>query len=714
MTSDELAVEQVREAFATGAVLDLGGAEVPAALLAGLLAAAPAGSEPGIPALRLINAVVRGALALPGASVPALVECVSCAFDAPLDLYAADVAGIRLTRCTLPGMHAANVRVRSELALESCTLTGPFAVPDARVEGPVRLSGTSLDPPGGYALIGVRLVVRGVLDAKDLRANGELRLAGARVDGNIDVRGAQLAHPGGDALQASGIQVGGNLRSDRLQAQGRIVLAGAAVTGNAVFSGAALHGTTDPAEHAVLVLPRGGPDPSAALVADRLRVGGNLVLDAGFTATGTVRLTNAQVGGYVQLSGASLGSPVPPDATDVDQPRPLPVALAADGIEVQGDLDARPATADGYGALQAYGQVRLVGARIHGSASLSGATLHGPSLDVLFADRVRVSGSLFLRRVTAAGSIRLHHANIGSTLDCTAAQLDAPRRRPDGTIKPSLDARAATIGKDLYASRGFTATGGVRISLAEVSKSISFDGARLGGPGPGVFALRAPGMSCQELNLRFAAPPRGDVSLAGAVVGAVFDSEQLWATQGALDIEDFQYQSLAAAPDVDVRTRLRWLRRALSGYDPDPYDQLAASYRDGGHDDLADTVLLAKQQHRHAARGLAQRIWGWLQEWTVGYGYRPWRALWWLTACWLLGSLWFTFHRLPRLDSGQDPAWEPVIYAADLLLPVVNLGQDGLWKASGASAWVASGLTAVGWLLLSTATAGVTRALTRR
>ena len=55
-----------------------------------------------------------------------------------------------------------------------------------------------------------------------------------------------------------------------------------------------------------------------------------------------------------------------------------------------------------------------------------------------------------------------------------------------------------------------------------------------------------------------------------------------------------------------------------------------------------------------------------------------------------------------------------MIYAADLLIPVVNLGQDGLWQASGPSAWVAGSLTAVGWLLLSTAAAGATRILTRR
>ncbi len=667
MTYSRTAADDVCQAFAAGARLDLAGADVPAALLVGLLAGTPLQAEGRIPALRLAGAVVRGPLELPGATVPTLVELTGCTFDGPIDLYAAELTGWRLARCTLPGLQAANLRVRSELALEHCTVTGPVV------------------------------------------------LSGARVDGNIDLRGAQLTGSGGDALEASGVQIGGNLRCDRgFTAQGRVVLAGASLAGNAVFSAATLRGTADPDEPAVLVLPRGSPDPTAALVADRIAVNGNLVLDGGFTAIGSVRLTNARIGGYLRLSGATLGRPV--EADNGDHPRPVPVALAADGIEVHGDLEARRArTAAGdFGPLQAYGQVRLVGARVHGSATLTGSRLHGPDLDVLFADRLRVGGSLFLRGMVATGSIRLHHADIGSTLDCTGAKLDAPRCRPDGSIKPSLDARAATIGKDIYASRGFTATGGVRLSLAEVSKSVSFDGARLGGPGAGVWALRARGMTCQELRLRFAQPPCGDIILAGVVAGSVLDSGHLWAADGEVDVEDFRYQSLTASPEVDVATRLRWLRTVLPGYDPDPYDHLAASYRGSGHDDRADAVLLAKQRHRHTVHGRAGRVWGWLQEWTVGYGYRPWRTAWWLAVCWLLGSLWFTYHQLPRLDSGQDPSWQPVIYAVDLLVPVVNLGQDGLWQASGASAWVAGALTAIGWLLLTTATAGVARILTRR
>ncbi len=718
MTRSATSSDEVRQAFAAGAMLDLAGVDVSATLLVGLLAGRPLLTDGRIPALRLSGGVVRGPLKISGATVTALVELTGCTFDEPIDLYAAEVAGWRLDGCTLQGLRAANLRVRSELALENCTVTGPVVLADARIEGPLRLIGTSLDAVDGHALSGVRLAVSGVLDARRLRTQGEVRLSGARVDGNLDLRGAQLARPGGDALEAAGVQVGGNLRCDQgFATQGRVVLAGASVAGDAVFSGAALQGTTDPDGPAVLVLPRGSADPSAALAGDRLTVNGNLALDAHFTAAGTVRLSNARVGGHLQLSGATLGSPVRSGTDNGDQSRPVPVALAADGIEVHGDLDARRSprgTDTRTGPLQAHGQIRLVGAQVHGSASLSGARLHGAGLDVLFADRLRVGGSLFLRGVVAAGSIRLQHAHIGSTLDCTGARLDAPRCRPDGSTKPSLDARAATIGKDVYASRGFTATGGVRLSLTEVSKSVSFDGARLGGRGAGVSALRARGMTCQELRLRFAEPPHGDVSLACVVAGSVFDSAQLWTTRGTLDIEDFRYESLTAAPEADVVTRLRWLRGVLPDYDPDPYDNLAASYRDAGHDDRADTVLLAKQRHRHTVHGPAGRVWGWLQEWTVGYGYRPWRAAWWLAVCWLLGSLWFGYHRLPPLDSGQNPSWQPVIYAADLLIPVVNLGQDGLWRTSGASAWIASVLTAVGWLLLSTGAAGATRILTRR
>ncbi len=193
--------DEVCQGFARGATLDLAGADVPASLLVELLVGAPLQADGRIPALRLARAVVRGPLALPGATVTALVELTGCTFDEPIDLYAADLTGWRLIRCALPGLQAANLRVLSELALEDCTVQGPVALPDARLKGPLRLVNTYLDAAGGRALVGERVVVSGVLDARGLQAHGEVRLAGARVDGNIDLRGAQLLRPGVSELR---------------------------------------------------------------------------------------------------------------------------------------------------------------------------------------------------------------------------------------------------------------------------------------------------------------------------------------------------------------------------------------------------------------------------------------------------------------------------------------------------------------------------------
>jgi hypothetical protein len=109
----------VCRAFATGARLDLAGDEVPAApaCRASLRYCTAAGQPHPRHATGRGNGP-RPARA-PGATVSALVELTGCTFDEPIDLYAADLAGWRLARCALPGLQAANLRVRSELALDT-------------------------------------------------------------------------------------------------------------------------------------------------------------------------------------------------------------------------------------------------------------------------------------------------------------------------------------------------------------------------------------------------------------------------------------------------------------------------------------------------------------------------------------------------------------------------------------------------------------------
>jgi hypothetical protein len=84
--------------------------------------------------------------------------------------------------------------------------------------------------------------------------------------------------------------------------------------------------------------------------------------------------------------------------------------------------------------------------------------------------------------------------------------------------------------------------------------------------------------------------------------------------------------------------------------------------------------------------------------------------------------------RQAQVDSLCDePAWwpRPVRYAAaprtshrspyplDLVLPVVNLGQETAWNPLGLGQAIAYGLIVVGWILATALVAGITRVLIR-
>jgi hypothetical protein len=702
-------------ALATGHELDRRGAALPAAALAEALTAAP---PAGAPVLRLRRAVVTGTLRLTGAHVRVPVELHGCLFTQAPDLRMAEFTGLALTGCRLPGLRAGNLRVVADLLLnDGLTSDGPVDLTDAQIGGSLRLSGARLRGAGGRALIADRVVVDGTCYARRLRSHGELRLPGARITGNLDLAGADLTSPTGDALDLTGVSVGGSLLAGRhdggpylaFTAAGRVLLAGARVGGDLTFSGARIATRTagDPPQEAaegsrVPVLPGGIVDAAACVVADRVRVEGNLELDDGVHTTGTVRLPNAAVGGYLRLSGARL------DGAQGASDRG--VALLADGIRVGGDLEARDS---GRGALACAGQVRLVDAEVRGTASLSGVTLAAPDGYALLGDRLRVGGELYLRRARCSGTVRLQNVDVGATLDCTGAELDRPRQRPDGTVRPSLDLRSGTVGKDLLCVGGFVATGGVRVRALEARKSVQIVDARLGSdPGTSPYALNAFGLVTADLVLAPAAPPGGAVWLTQARVASFTDAPALWEARGGVRVDGFDYALLGDGGD-DVRERLARLQHALPDYAPGPYDQLAAAYRRAGHDDRAERVLIARQRRRHAEAGPAGRLWGWLQAVTVGFGYRPWLAVCWLLLAWAAGAVWFDLHVPTPVDDDQHPVFNAWIFSADCLLPIVDLGQQGYWRLAGASQWVSSGLVVVGWILATTAAAGAARVLKR-
>jgi len=168
----------------------------------------------------------------------------------------------------------------------------------------------------------------------------------------------------------------------------------------------------------------------------------------------------------------------------------------------------------------------------------------------------------------------------------------------------------------------------------------------------------------------------------------------------------------AMEPYLAARQWLRWLQRDPDGYQPQPYEQLAAYYRRVGHDEQARTVLLAKQRHRRQRLHLPARAWGHLQDTAIGYGYRPARAFGWLILLLAFTTAYFTVSP-PRAAASGSPQFQPLIYAFDTVIPVLNLTDGQTYVLTGAGQWITWIVSIAGWVLATTVVAGITRTLMR-
>ncbi|MEV4216647.1 hypothetical protein [Nonomuraea sp. NPDC049725] len=415
------------------------------------------------------------------------------------------------------------------------------------------------------------------------------------------------------------------------------------------------------------------------LEADNARIEGHLVLDA--CRLQSVVLTDVHIAGHLSLSRACLTNP-------------QGNALNADGLVVEGDMFCR----NGF---QTEGEVRLLGARVAGQLNFSGARLTNPQGNALNADQLFVEGSMFCKDgFQAEGEVRLLGARVAGQLNFNGARL----------INPTQDALSAdqlVVDGGMFCQQGFQAEGEIRLSGARVTGQIGFNDARL--TNPGRVALSCVDVEAASLWMAQGFVVDGDVDFSGTRVRTLFDNPACW--PASMDVNELVYNDLE--PDLPARERLHWLRACGKEYRAQPYEQLAAYYRRQGHDEEARRVLLAKQRRHRASRPWYARIWGYLLDGLVGYGYRPGRAALWVLALLTAGSVFFTYHQPQPIKAGEHPLYQPVLYTADVLLPIINLGQESAFKHQGVAQWVASVLILLGWVFATALIAGITRVLTR-
>jgi hypothetical protein len=124
-------------------------------------------------------------------------------------------------------------------------------------------------------------------------------------------------------------------------------------------------------------------------------------------------------------------------------------------------------------------------------------------------------------------------------------------------------------------------------------------------------------------------------------------------------------------------------------------------------------VLLAGERHRREKLARPGQWWGRLQDLTVGYGYLPVRAGGWLAVLFAVGALVFTRYPPRAAEPGKAPEFVSPVYALDLILPVVDFGQQSAYHPRGATVWLAYALTVAGLILATTVAAAAARRLRR-
>ena len=347
-------------------------------------------------------------------------------------------------------------------------------------------------------------------------------------------------------------------------------------------------------------------------------------------------------------------------------------------------------------------------------ADLGALSLEGSHLPGLFAQGMKVEGSVRLLRAKVKGTVVLTGAKIGGQVACVGATLD-------GQGAMALNAQGVETGEGLFLN-GVTATGTVDVAGAKIggqfecvcmqlastkfikqqeTNAISEE-SRLGFEDWESNALNAQGMRAEMLIWRKVRVKGGTVALPGAKVGVLVDDGHWPTGEDALNLHGFVYDRISGdtAP-VSAEGRRVWLE-AGSVWDgrfyPQPYTQLARVLREMGHAGEARTVACWREErlldqrrreiegaprskadvaHRGIWRGLWARLiglWSFVLRIVAGYGFKPWRAAFCLAALWVIaaglaGLVWREGSFAPNSDVILTSAgWEAAL-AADCFPP---------------------------------------------
>jgi hypothetical protein len=639
-----------------------------------------------MPGVRIRGARIEGVLDLSdcagagGAGLPAL-ELLDCEIPEPIDLRHARLArlaldGSKLTR--LAAQHArfdgpvsvhaiAAARADGVCALdfEGCDIDGAFEAHDAKLG--VDPADKPVNGIGVFALhlrnarIGGNVVLR-----PNLVARGGVSVFGARIEGVLDMAGARLTLNHRYAFSAGNLDLSGALHMNAgFRAEGPIWMRAARL-------GDGLH-----CDGGAIVLPEDRRRVEA-LNAYGAVIRGGVSMRNGFNTNGAINLRSAEIHGGVNLAKATFASV-------------KGLAFDLRNAVIHGEIA-------GAGTLR--GGLGLVGAALTRNLDLRGATIEGaqatPSSDpaaAIDATNACFGGGVFLQNARLKGEALFADARIdgycafggGRFINTAGHAIRAPNIRIGGNL--TFKAANAGEGAGPVAQKTIV-EGGAKFDRARIDGEVVWDGLEIrgkGGDGPCVFSLAdchiGRALAAKALHAQNAM-----IDLGGASCTALADDLAKGWGMGSTQIvlDGFAYERLECSEeDFRWNARTRWIRERAVKRTPQPYATLARVYAAAGRQDDMRRALRA--QHDAVARSAKAlsptRIFSALFGLLAGYGLSPVRAAASLGLFLLVGAAGVLAMEargalVTPAGTACAQAIEPMIYAIDVALPVIDLGQE--------------------------------------
>jgi hypothetical protein len=580
-----------------------------------------------------------------------------------------------------PGVRIRGARIEGALDLADCAGQGLPALMLERCDIPetvnvshARIARLSFELSRMSRLLGVEVEIGGELNlcatapAKDVFV---VKLRGARIDGDVLARAARLARAPDsdeDALMLQGAEIEGSVLLDNgFEANGCVWLLAARVAGGLSCEGATFLNRSengegqalyaDAAQFGSVILRKAKVEGQARFCSTRIATDFDMSDGASFRNEfgAAMMLANAEIGGQVFADTAKVAGQLWLNSCAVARNLDLRGAEITHRITPRGDTYGR--------ALDA------TSASVGGAMLMQGANIKG---EVLLAD-ARIDGYLGFgggRFINPGGwAIRAPNARVGGNLTFKIESDDATPHGPKTVIE-----------------------GGLKLDRARIEGALSWFNLELRGPGPipgkGGYFTFVDAQIAGPLQARALATQSDAVIAASGAACAALDDDVTtgWGAETALlELDGFSYGRIDSHNER-WRARLAWLKRSRRGverFSPQPYAQTASVYARAGRQEDARRIQLACRdlQTRAGGAGPLTRTLSSLFGLVAGYGLAPIRIVRALALFLVIGVVGvFIANEQGALVTPAgaqcNATIEPTLYAVDVALPVIDLGQE--------------------------------------